>query len=139
MEKCYFSPSRKVILDFCDENGKTLILKESLEQVRERAPDAIESTFDAAMLAIEEGLIDPVPEKITQQDFKQAFNLMPCRHVANATTETFMTTERLSGLVTRIYVRIGDAYFALHDRCTLSHDQIVAKIRATCVLEQSHG
>ncbi|MEJ7804383.1 MAG: hypothetical protein WKG03_00460 [Telluria sp.] len=74
-------------------------------------------------------LIQP-PVEITADKFDEMLGVMPpTLWVRNGDDETFQLCEMYSENVCYIFARMGARYFALRDRNTLNHKQILTKIR----------
>lgn len=129
MPQCFVSLAQRVIIDYAGANGRTQIFGQTLEEVRERYPDVQVMEANDAVDAIEDGLIDDEVTEITEQQFIEALEAMPpMKWKRYSDAESFMMVERLYGSVTSIYVRVGDRYYTFHDRCSVSHDDIVRKV-----------
>ena len=75
------------------------------------------------------------PSEITKAQFWEMLEVLPPVDWCNwSNSESFKMSERLSGIITGIYVRIGceavgtERYYTFNDDCTMKHDAIVAKV-----------
>lgn len=136
MDMCYVSVSRRTVIDFVRNDGRTRMGGHTLDEVRERYPDAALMMFADAKAAIENALIDREPTKLSAADFIEALEVLPPKTwLVRRDTESFKMREHLYGSVTRIYARLNNEYFTFNDRCTLTHDEIVAKCRGFSQLD----
>lgn len=137
MEQCFVSLSKRVVIDVIRENGSTLINGNTLEEIRERYPDAQQMSLEEAKEALESNLIGD-PERISKEQFIEALEVLPPESWRNCgETESFKMSEYFYGNITSIYVRIGNEYFSFNDRGTLSHDDIIRKVAMTQVKTQA--
>lgn len=71
------------------------------------------------------------PELITKAQFWEALEcLPPCGWYRGGFTESFKMSERISGQITRIYVRLGSDYFSFADRISMTHAEAVRIVEA---------
>ncbi|NEX60066.1 hypothetical protein [Noviherbaspirillum galbum] len=132
MQEMYFySAAKRCVIDSIRPDGKSMISGETFEQVKARVPDVQILTLEEASRALEQSVIDKVVTPITAAQFDAALEeLPPTKWRVYGESESFMSSEPISGRVTTIYVRIGRAYFAFADVYTLTHQQIVDKVKA---------
>lgn len=129
MNQCFVSLAKRVVIDFVREDGLTQIFGQTLEEVRQRYPDAQTMSADEAVEAIENSLIDADAVEITGEQFVKALEVLPPKRWRRHTdSESFMMMEHFYGSVTSVYARVGNQYYTFHDRCSLSHDDIVRKV-----------
>lgn len=129
MTQCFVSLAQRVIIDYAGANGRTQIFGQTLEEVRERYPDVQAMEANDAVDAIENGLIDAEATEITEQQFTDALEVLPpMKWKSYSDSESFMMAEFFYGSVTSIYARVGNRFYTFHDRCSLSHDDIVRKV-----------
>lgn len=138
MELCYVSLSKHVVIDFARADGRTQIFGQTLEETRQRYPDAQVMEFDKAVDAIESSMIDDHATEITEEQFFEALEALPPKRWQRfANSESFMMIEHFYGIVTSVYVRVDNRYYTFHDRCTLSHDDIIRKVALSQVKSQT--
>ena len=133
MEKVFYVPGQPWVIDFAfmREDGTlvTQLQRHTLEQVKERSPGAIITTYQDAAEQIEAGC-KTEPRQIDAEDFDYALNVLPpMQWVRGGDVESFLMSERTNGRVTGIYARLGDTYWKFEDVCTLPHAEIIAKVR----------
>lgn len=134
-EACYYSPSQLVVIDLIGANGLSVYAQETEDQLRQRYPDAQRMTLDDAVLAKENALIS-APVEITEAQFINALEVLPPNQWRNlGVEESFKMCEHLSGAITTIYARLGTRYFSFNDRFNMPHTQIIAKCKATMLME----
>jgi hypothetical protein len=101
---------------------------ETLDQIRKRYPGAELGELDKVLNDSEEAFRH-APQEITQERFIQMLEVLPPVGWKNAgRTESFKLCERTFGHITAIFARIGEKYYELADRITLSHDDIINAI-----------
>lgn len=138
MNQCVVSLANRTIIDYVRDNGLTQIFGKTLDQVREKYPDAQIMGADEAVRSIETSLIDTDATEITEEQFISALEALPPKRWQSYTdTESFLMSEYLYGYVTSVYARVGNRYYTFHDRCTLSHDDIIRKVAMTQVKNQA--
>lgn len=136
-EVCYFSPSQLVVIDLIGRNGLSAYAQETEGQLRQRYPDAQRMTLEDAILAKENALIS-APVDITEAQFIDALEVLPPNQWRNlGVEESFKICEHLSGAITTIYARLGTRYFSFNDRFDTPHAQIIAKCKATMLIDVS--
>ena len=126
---CAYDPTTHTVIDYIEPKTGNLTNGQTLEQCREQYPNADVWAFDLAVKHYQDYLKSE-PEEISEQVFIDRLNFEPpIQWVLNETTESFKMCELLAGTITGIYARIGNRFFYLTDEITLTHDQIIAKIR----------
>lgn len=129
MPQCFVSLTQRVIIDYVGQSGNSQIFGQTLEEVRERYPDAQIMEANEAVNAIENGLIDDEAKEITEQQFTDALEVLPpMKWKRYSDSESFMMAEFFYGSITSIYARVGNRFYTFQDRCSLSHDDIVRKV-----------
>lgn len=130
--QCFFSPSRRVLIDTLRPDGTASLTGEDLQAVRLRYPDAVQMTVDEVCELKANDGVDEEVTPCTREEFTKAFEIFePYRWRTDGDTESFMSPDHLNGLVTEIHVRLGADHYTFNDKCTLSHQQIVAKTRSS--------
>ncbi|MTC21277.1 MULTISPECIES: hypothetical protein [unclassified Providencia] len=77
------------------------------------------------------------PKEITLAQFMDALSVMPpLDWQGNNNTESFKLQEMVLGNVTDILVKVSGRYFPFRDVATLSHAQIISRVRCAGVLAQ---
>ena len=140
MEKVFYVPGQPWVIDFAfmREDGTlvTQLQRHTLEQVQERNPGAIITTYQEAAAQIEAGC-KTEPRRIGEEDFDYALNVLPpMQWVRGESCESFKMSERTHGKVTAIYVRLGASYWKFEDVYTLPHSEVIAKVRKAEKAEQ---
>lgn len=99
----------------------------TLAQMRDEYPGVVEADFDTVVAEQDAHWLRP-PVRITHERFIEMLEVLPpedWQHHSGG--ESFKLSERTSGNVTMIFCRIGEDYYELQDRVTLTHAQILAK------------
>lgn len=103
--------------------------KETIEQLRERHPDAEVISIDHAIAKSEAHFRQPVSE-ITEKSFWYYLEvLFPEDWQHHNGGESFKLCEYTSGSITQIFAHIGNRYFTLHDNHTMPHIEILRRVR----------
>ncbi|WP_272668140.1 hypothetical protein [Providencia sp. PROV117] len=77
------------------------------------------------------------PTEITLMQFMDALSVMPpLDWQGNNNTESFKLQEMVMGNVTDIFVKVDGRYFTFRDVSTLSHAQIISRVRYAGLLAQ---
>lgn len=77
------------------------------------------------------------PKEIDLRQYMDAISVMPPQDwQGNNSSESFKLQEMVMGNVTDIFVKVQERYFTFRDVCTLSHAQIVSRVRCTGLLAQ---
>ena len=104
--------------------GLSLVNGETLEQIRERYPEAIVTGLDA-ILEAESKEFKRGPVEIDAEHWDYMLNVLPpMRWVNESGAETFKMSEMTSGTITTILCRIGERYFEMADDYWTSHDDV---------------
>ncbi|CAE6822771.1 hypothetical protein R70006_06284 [Paraburkholderia domus] len=131
-DKVFADLGNRSVIDVIRENGRGFYSGKNYEETLQQYPDALLLTLDQAYQHIENSLIDPVAKEIDRTDFVSGFEVLPPnRWHHGRETESFMSSEHYSGQITRVYARIEDKYYSFLDRCTLKHDEIIGKVKAS--------
>lgn len=110
-------------------SGKTL------EQISAKYPDARVVTFEECERLREEAVIK-TPWHITEDRFQYLKAVLPpCKWTNHGSEESFFLSERLTGSVVTWAVRLGNSFFELQDRSTLSHADVVRACSVTLAQE----
>lgn len=118
------------VIDFViPKTGRGAYSGSSLDDIRQKYPDAEILSQAEADRRIEAHYRTP-PAPISRDAYEIARDALPPmqwthRHGA----ESFKFMERVSGNMTRIYVRAGNQCWSLVDRFDLDHDAILALVR----------
>lgn len=126
----FYSPSKNTAIDCLSSNGKTYHFARDFFDVKCEYPDAELLHVDTVMELQDRAYTSPYAFPITQQEFKDALECLPpvdwkrfSRH------ESFKLSERYSGNITTIYVRIDDEYFKFKDQISMPHLDCVDRTR----------
>lgn len=94
-------------------------------------------TFEVAYQRYSDSFIAP-PVEISAERFNGMLELLPPLdwHIG-ASSQSFRLMEMTCGNVTAIFAVYGGRYFELCDRVTLTHDEIIGKIRGSIGAKQS--
>lgn len=128
---CFYVPGKPGIIDAVHpETGLGVWSGETLEQVQKRYPGAVKEDFDVATQANDDHWRQ-APSRISSEKFHEALNVLPPEDWRHGTgdCESFKMSERTSGSITAIYARVGSEYWHLADSYTLTHEQILERIR----------
>jgi len=103
-------------------------------------PDLVVLPFSEACRRHEDAAKSP-PVEITRRDWQYALEVLPPLGWRNdGPRESFKMSERITGCITTIYVRLGDRHFQFADDIRTPHDQCCARVaasRACLASEQS--
>lgn len=126
-----YSLRERMLLAAMRPDGRSCDRGETLDALRTRFPDAEVAPLFEAIQTIEDATEQP-PSRITREEFIRSLEcLPPVDWVQRPGRESsFKLSELVNYDVARIFVRLGDEYFVMLDQCSLSHDQIVAKVRS---------
>ncbi|MEA9979902.1 MULTISPECIES: hypothetical protein [unclassified Pseudomonas] len=133
MEKVFYVPGQPWVIDFAVERADGVTVSQlqghTLNEVQARSPGVIITTYEDATARIEAGS-KTEPRQIDVEDFDYALNVLPpVRWVRGGDVESFKMSERTNGRVTSIYSRVGASYWKFEDIYTMSHNEIIAKVR----------
>ena len=128
---CFYEPGSHSIIDLAvlvDNVWRSQINNEDIDQLRARYPNAEFGDFDVIYeQKINSYKSDPV--EITEAEFIRALEILPPVGWTTAKgVESFKMSERLSGMITAIYARVGKRYFSFNDTITLKADEIADRI-----------
>ena len=136
---CFYVPGSHSIIDTAelrDGVWRSTINNEDINQIRARYPKAEFGDFDEIYQRIESSFMSDVVE-ITEAEFIKALEVLPPVGWTTAKgVESFKMSERLVGLITAIYARIGDRYFTFNDKITLKADQIADRVANSAVFKR---
>jgi hypothetical protein len=133
-----------VIIDFAKRRPDGVFVSSisgnTLEETATRYPGAQLGECDTVVAEKESKLISE-PVEITQAQFIDALEVLPPddwqRHVYS---ESFKMSERLSGRITSVFVRVNDRYYEFADRDSITHEEAVEKVsRAMAAQGTGHG
>jgi hypothetical protein len=127
-QQCYYVPGSTSIIDTVTEDGLTFHFRNTLEEVLERFPGAelweVEKAFAEVQRLTYEYYIS-APVEITEDRFHEMLNVLPpVKWRQEHGSESFMISERLTMDIRSIYCRVGDRYFEMADRQSLTHQEI---------------
>ena len=134
MQSVFYVPGSTAPIDYArlcaDGELITLHTSQTIAQLQGTYPGAVLGSEEEFTMQME-AASRTEPMHITADQFDDALNaLPPCNWTGcGSSTETFKFMERYSGRITTIYARIGERYFSFLDVYTLTHAQIVDKVR----------
>ncbi|TXT24381.1 MAG: hypothetical protein FD131_4978 [Rhodocyclaceae bacterium] len=131
--QCFVSLARMTMIDVCRPDGTSWINGATLEEIKVRYPDVKVMSVDEATEELERVRLEATgaPCAITREQFLEAFNCLPPREWHNdGDSESFKSSEALSGRITSVCVRIGEDYFSLHALFGTPHRNLVGQCRA---------
>lgn len=119
----YYSPSKIVAIDSISSiTGKTFHFARTYEDVKSDYPDAELLYVDTVIEMQDRAYTSPYAFPITRREFEDALEcLPPVSWKRFSQHESFKLSERYSGNITTIYVRIGNEYFKFKDQISLPH------------------
>ena len=123
---CFYVPGKPGILDAVHpKTGRGVYGGRTLAETQQENPGAIMATFDRAIAESED--LSRLPVSFTNEtQFDEMLNVLPpAGWIRGDFAEFFKMSERYSGIITDIYVRVYDDYFHLRDDITLPHSEIV--------------
>lgn len=128
---CFYTPGQPGIIDLVHPNtGKSVISGDTLEEIRERYPDAEIGDFDE-IVGQQDAYWRKPPTEITQERFIEMLEVLPpVGWEIGEDTEVFKLCERTSGTMTAIFCRLGDRYFELCDNINMPAGMVIAKCEA---------
>jgi hypothetical protein len=109
-------------------NWQTAINATPMAEVIERYPTAQLMTWDEVIPLIQEGSYakyKSAPVEITEDRWDEMLNVLPpMKWRSGRGAESFMISEALTLDLRSIFCRIGDRYFEMTDKQSLTHEQI---------------
>lgn len=132
--KCFYVPGSTQIIDTINpDTERSFICDESLEQIQQRYPNAEIWDFDEAYEQIEKityaTTITP-PVAITAERWEEMLNVLPpMRWRGGGDTESFMICEATTLDLHSIFCRIGNQFFEMTNRRTMTHEEITRACR----------
>jgi hypothetical protein len=128
---CFYVPGSRQIIDTINaRSGKSSICGESLEQVQERYPGAEVWDIDIAFKEIQRityAEMVTAPQEISRDRFDEMLNVLPPMNWHREhNAESFMICEATSLDLHSIFCRIGNRYFEMTNRRSLTHQEIIA-------------
>lgn len=127
--QCFVSMSKRCVIDTLKPDGRTVLCNESLAEVRRRYPDAKQVSLDVAAHDLQSSLIDKDVTEISLEQFNEALGVLPPNQwIRLSSTESFKSSEHLSGAITAVYVRLGSKFYTFNDYFYIKHEEIVAKV-----------
>jgi hypothetical protein len=126
----FYAPGRNSIIDLVLSNDEGAYSKKTIEQLRVEDADLVRMPKNEAYRLYAEGFRKPATE-ITREMFYQQYEVMPPLNSRGGPgSHSFMLCELIAADIARIYCKIGERFFQLQDRCTLTHAQILASCAA---------
>lgn len=103
---------------------------QTLEVMATRYPGVVLGELDTVIAEREAALVTQ-PVEVTEEQFTYGLSVLPpVDFISRGGNVTFKMLERLDGRITGVYACIEGRYYSFHDVCTISHDEIVAKVMA---------
>ena len=138
-EPCFYEPGSHSIIDIAvlvEGVWRSQINNEDINQIRARYPKVEFGDFDQIYKRAENSYkSDPV--EITEAQYIEALEVLPPVGWTSAKgVESFKMSERLYGLITAIYTRIGKRYFTFNDKISLPADQIADRVFASVAFKR---
>ena len=125
----YYDIVKNIVIDTINKQGLTSIYKKTYDQVKLENPDVVIMDIDRACKMIDDKN-KTKPKEINYQQFENMLcELPPENWIQKENTESFIFSEYYSGIITDIYARINDKYYAFRDSANLTHNQIINKIK----------
>lgn len=133
---CAYSAERNCVIDLFDDDGLTKFSRDTIDEVRERYPDAVTLPLSEAAERIE-ATFKSEPVEIERETYEDMFEVLPpVDYSTGQGWRSFKMCERTSGNVTAIYATDGARYFHLSDSIYTPHDEIVRRCRAAFPRDQ---
>ena len=126
----YSAKLRNAVDEVNPKTGRSMIGGYTLEETRERYPDAVLMTWEDAIETIERAFTTDWQE-IDRERFYYLLEVLPpvgWRTVGGV--ESFKMLERISGNITEICARHGDRYWTRNASIFTPPEEIAAQIRA---------
>lgn len=135
-EKCFFQPSTNTVIDLVRANGLSMYGERTLAQLQEEeGSDVMVMDMEAAIQQINASHTKP-PFEISEDRFDDMLGILPPQKwVRYKTEESFHVSERITGNIVMIFVRIGGRYFEMHDEATLTHEDRVKAAGITLLIQ----
>lgn len=135
---CYSKGAKTIIDMMVDVGGQHVGLYsgQGIDEMKARYPDAEYANLDDAHRVIEAEYITQ-PEEIDEESYRDYLEALPpvgMNTVGN--TQSFKMSERRFGQVTLICAKVGRCYFKFHDRISLTHSQVMEKVRSHLISMQ---
>lgn len=103
---------------------------QTIDQVRVRHPGVQIGELDT-IVAETEAMMITTPVEIDEEAFDYALEVLPPRDYATfGACTSFKMCEHLTGRITAVYAQVDGSYYAFNDVYTITHAQIVEKVRA---------
>lgn len=133
--QCFYVPGDRHIIDTINPcTLRSSICNESFSTIRERHPNAEVWDLDEAWQEIEHltyALLVKNPISITEDRWDEMLNVLPPMNWRSGSgSESFMICEATALDLHSTFCRIGQQYFEMTDRQSLTHQEIAEKCRA---------
>lgn len=132
MKHVFYEPGQLWAIDFAVQIETGFVSEmtgETLEQLRQRYPNAVLASTEEWRVQAEASIITE-PQITTRDRFIEMLEILPPDGWHRSEhEESFKMSERYSGRITHIFVRIGRTYYTFLDSCKLSHQEIVDKCK----------
>lgn len=135
VEQVFFTPDHLTIVDMAVQREDGVLvshyMRETVEQMSIRHPGVYIETMENA-IRLKEEVLKSAPVEITEEDFMEALEcLPPLNWVGENGAASFKMMEFYSGRITGVYVRLAERYFVFNDVFSITHDEAVAKVKAS--------
>ena len=126
-EMVFYVPGSLWLVDFARlSDGQYL---PSLEAMQANFPGCELMSYDEASQAMNDAAKQPVT-RITREEYDDKLCVMPPLDWRGSESgESFKLCEMYSGNITDIYARSGNEYFTLRDHVTLTHGDIMQRVK----------
>lgn len=133
MKKVFYVPGSAWVQDYAAtrDDGVLVTLQtgETLNQLLREYPTIEVLDQDVAANKIED-LAKTTPHQIDRQAFEYALEVLPPHDwVFDKHGESFKMCERTCDRVTAIYARVGNNHWKFHDLYTLTHQEVLERVR----------
>ncbi len=118
------------IIDTCLP-GQEGAVEKLARHSKDYGPNLIVVDFDEAWRRAEDAA-KTEPAEIDEEAFQYGLNVLPpARWHVEVSRESFKISERLTGAITAIYVRLGTRYFTFNDDIRKPHEACCARVLAS--------
>ena len=121
-----FRPAGNLLIDFVKPSETN---EQAVARLASHGDGLVIMTLAEAMER-HEAAAKTAPVEITERKFTEMLCVLPpVRWHNDGATESFKMSERKTGFITGIYVRLGDRYFSFDDDITLPHEECCNRVR----------
>ena len=124
-----FLPSAKRVQDVYTPAERGLYSGKTLDEYREKHPDAVVMAWDEAHAIERAEFIKPVSE-ITAEQFDDALNVLPpCKWTMEGAYQSFHVSELVFADIANWFAKYGARYFRFDDKRSLTHREVMQRVR----------